>query len=150
MDGMITKGDLDKNSSDSAKVAAGAVHMTDFLKRMSIGLSKFGHWCILMSQVREKIKGQYDKADPNGMISGSGGNAAIHFPDWILEFRRQTISSKILPDPNAKIDSQSNRPLGHMAQVLICKSDNENQGVTVQYPVKYGRVGKSAIWVERE
>jgi len=150
MDGLLPKAELDKTTSDAAKVAAGALMTSDFLKRVSIGMAKFGHMCILISQVRSRIDvNPYAKGDPNNQTNASGGNAALHYPDWILEFQKQNKSDKILEKPNQQI-TPDNKIYGHMAKVLICKSTNETTGQTVKYPIKHGRSDGKSIWIERE
>ena len=150
MDGLLPKAELEKQTSDAAKVAAGALMTSDFLKRISLGMSKFGHLCILISQVRSRIDvNPYAKGDPNNQTNSSGGNAALHYPDWILEFQKQNKSDKILEKPTQQI-TPDNKIYGHLAKVLICKSTNENTGQTVKYPIKHGRIGGRSIWVERE
>lgn len=150
MDGLLPKAELEKNTSDAAKVAAGALMTSDFLKRVSLGMSKFGHMCILISQVRSRIDvNPYAKGDPNNQTNSSGGNAALHYPDWILEFQKQNKSDKILEKPTQQI-TPDNKIYGHMAKVLICKSTNETTGQTVKYPIKHGRKNGKSIWIERE
>lgn len=150
MDGLLPKAELDKTTSDAAKVAAGALMTSDFLKRVSIGMAKFGHMCILISQVRSRIDvNPYAKGDPNNQTSASGGNAALHYPDWILEFQKQNKSDKILEKPNQQI-TPDNKIYGHMAKVLICKSTNETTGQIIKYPIKHGRMNGKSIWIERE
>lgn len=82
MDGLISKGDLDKTTSEAGKVAAGALLTSDFLKRVSLGMSKFGHMCIMTAQQRSKVSiDPYAKKDTNNTTGSSGGNAAMHYPD---------------------------------------------------------------------
>ena len=142
MDGFIPACDIGKSTSDAAKVAAGALLSSDFLKRVSLGMAKFGHQCIMISQVRAKIQGQYDKVDPNARGSSSGPNAVSHYPDWTLEFLRRFKKHLIL-DKNNKI-------IGHICRVEIHKSDNETTGNIVEYPIIYGRKAGKSIWKERE
>ena len=150
MDGLITKEDLEKSSSEARKVAGGALMTSDFLKRISLGMSKFGHMCIMISQVRTNISiNPYAKQDPNNQTNSSGGNAILHYPDWILEFKKQNKSDKILEKPNQQI-TPDNKIYGHNAKVTICKSTNETTGQTVKYPIKHGRLDGKSIWVERE
>lgn len=150
MDGLLPQSELEKRTSDAKKVAAGALMTSDFLKRVSLGMCKFGHMLILISQVRSKIDvNPYAKGDPNNQTNSSGGNAALHYPDWILEFQKQFKSDKILEKPSEQI-SMNNKVLGHEAKVLICKSTNESTGNTVRYPIKHGRTDGKSIWVERE
>ena len=150
MDGMIAKDDLDKSTHEARKVAAGALITSDFLKRVSLGMSKFGHMCIMISQVRAAIKAsQYTKNDPNNQTNSSGGNAILHYPDWILEFKKRKQADLFLQDSGATL-SLTNKPIGHIATVQILKSTNETTGQTVQYPIKYGRTNGRSIWVEKE
>ena len=150
MDGLITKEDLEKGSSDARKVAGGALMTSDFLKRISLGMSKFGHMCIMISQVRSSINvNPYAKQDPNNQTNSSGGNAILHYPDWILEFKKQNKGDKILEKPNEQITPE-NKIYGHNAKVLILKSTNESTGQTVSYPIKHGRMDGKSIWIERE
>ena len=150
MDGLITKEDLEKGSSDARKVAGGALMTSDFLKRVSLGMSKFGHMCIMISQVRSTITtSMYAKQDPNNQTDSSGGNAILHYPDWILQFKKQNKSDKILEKPTEQI-TPDNKIYGHNAKVLILKSTNEATGQIVTYPIKHGRKNGRSIWLERE
>ncbi len=150
MDGLITKEDLEKSSSEARKVAGGALMTSDFLKRISLGMSKFGHMCIMISQVRTNINlNPYAKQDPNNQTNSSGGNAILHYPDWILEFKKQNKGDKILEKPNQQI-THDNKIFGHNAKVVICKSTNETTGQIVTYPIKHGRINGRSIWIERE
>ena len=150
MDGLITKEDLEKGSSDARKVAGGALMTSDFLKRVSLGMSKFGHMCIMISQVRSSITtSMYAKQDPNNQTDSSGGNAILHYPDWILQFKKQTKSDKILENPKEQI-TPDNKIYGHNAKVMILKSTNEATGQIVTYPIKHGRKNGRSIWLERE
>jgi RecA/RadA recombinase len=102
VDGLITKGDLDKTFEDSNKVAGGAVIAANFMKRMSIALAKRGHMAVFVSQVRADIKlDPYTKA-PIRQTSATGGNALLHFANWILEFEPRFNGDLILQDANNK------------------------------------------------
>ena len=150
VDGLITKGDLDKNFEDSNKVAGGAVIAANFMKRLSIGLAKRGHIAVFISQVRADIKlDPYSKA-PIRQTSATGGNALLHFANWILEFESRNKGDIILKNPTEKIDLINNPPVGHFAKVTVKKSPNEKTNLTIPYPIKYGRTNGSSIWVEKE
>jgi len=150
MDGLITKEDLEKGSSDARKVAGGALMTSDFLKRISLGMSKFGHMCIMISQIRSSITtSMYAKQDPNNQTDSSGGNAILHYPDWILQFKKQNKGDKILEKPTEQI-TPDNKIYGHNAKVMILKSTNEATGQLVTYPIKHGRKNGRSIWLERE
>lgn len=151
VDGLITKGDLDKTFEDSNKVAGGAVIAANFMKRMSIALAKRGHIAVFVSQVRADIKlDPYTKA-PIRQTSATGGNALLHFANWILEFEPRFNGDLILQDPNSKkIDLDKNPVIGHWAKVTVKKSPNEKTNLQIPYPIRYGRKNGTSIWVEKE
>lgn len=153
VDGLLSKNDEEKSFEDSNKVAGGAVIAANFMKRMSIALAKRGHMAIFVSQVRADIKlDPYSKA-PIRQTSATGGNALLHFANWILEFlpRFPNAEDLILKDPkNKKIDVDKNPALGHWAKVMIKKSPNEKTNLTLRYPICYGRTGGKSIWIEKE
>lgn len=150
MDGLIPESALKKSTADAAKIAAGATMTSDFLKRTNLGLAKRGHQCIMMGQVRAEIKDQYAPKDRNKLGGASGGNAAVHFPDWVFEFMRPSQKGDwILPDPE-KPPGVDNKPLGRMAKVKFWKSTNDTTGMVISYPIRFGRSGKASIWTERE
>jgi RecA/RadA recombinase len=151
VDGLITKGDLDKTFEDSNKVAGGAVIAANFMKRMSIALAKRGHMAVFVSQVRADIKlDPYSKA-PIRQTSATGGNALLHFANWILEFEPRFNGDLILQDANnKKIDLEKNPAIGHWAKVTVKKSPNEKTNLQIPYPIRYGRKNGTSIWVEKE
>ncbi len=151
VDGLLSKNDEDKTFEDSNKVAGGAVIAANFMKRMSIALAKRGHMAIFVSQVRADIKlDPYSKA-PIRQTSATGGNALLHFANWILEFEPRYSGDIILKNPSVKkMDAVKNPPVGHWAKVTVKKSPNEKTTLQEKYPILYGRKGGTSIWVEWE
>jgi RecA/RadA recombinase len=151
VDGLISQVDIDKSFYDSNKVAGGAVIAANFMKRMSISLAKRGHMAIFISQVRADIKlDPYSKA-PIRQTSATGGNALLHFANYIIEFEPRFRSDMILQDPTKKQpDPKTNPIIGHWAKATIKKSPNEKTNNTIPYPIRYGRTGGKSIWVEKE
>jgi len=150
VDGLIRKGDLDKTFEESQKVAGGAVIAADLMKRMSIALQKRGHIAVFISQVRADIKlDPYSKA-PIRQTTATGGNALLHFANWIFEFDARFKGDLILEDPNASYDEQKNPYLGHFVKIVVKKSPNERTNCTIRYPIKYGRKNGTSNWVEKE
>ena len=149
VDGLISKGDLDKTLEESNKVAGGAVIASNMMKRISIALAKRGHMAIFTSQVRADIKlDPYTKA-PIRQISGTGGNALLHFANWILEFEPRFNKDMILKNPKAKW-GPDNPPVGHTAKVIVKKSPNEKTNLVISYPIRYGQKNGNSIWRTKE
>ncbi len=150
VDGLIAKGDIDKPFVDSKKVAGGAVIASDFMKRVSIALAKRGHMAIFVSQVRADIKlDPYSKA-PIRQTSATGGNALLHFANFILEFEPCFKTDQILQKPNEKYDQEKNKIIGRYAKITVKKSPNEKTNSILSYPIIYGRKGGKSIWIEKE
>ena len=141
MDALISRNDLSKGFDDSAKVAAGAVLTSNFLKRIMLPVSTFGHICGLISQVRSNVQiNPYAKTDPK-LTNSSGGNALQHYADWIFEFQPRYKSDQIL---------EKDKIIGHWAKILLRKTTNEKDGVEVTYPIKHGRKDGKSVWLEYE
>jgi RecA/RadA recombinase len=151
VDGLITKGDLDKTFEDSNKVAGGAVIAANFMKRLSIALAKRGHLAVFISQVRADIKlDPYSKA-PIRQTTATGGNALLHFANWILEFEPRYKGDLILKNSSDnKIDIKDNPVIGHFAKVTVKKSPIEKTNLTISYPIRYGRTNGTSVWIEKE
>jgi RecA/RadA recombinase len=142
MDAMVPKKDMDRSFEDSDKVAGGSVLSSNFLKKMALGIATKGHICFMISQVRSKVSiNQYEKTDPK-LTNASGGNALLHYSDWILEFQPRWGRDMIPP--------KEKKPDGHWCRVIFRKSANEKTGTEVRYPIKYGRTGGRSIWTEYE
>ena len=89
MDSLIPSGDIDRSYAEATKVAGGAVLSSNFLKRMALPISTRGHICFMISQVRSTVSvNPYEKGDPK-LTNATGGNALLHFSDWIFEFQKR-------------------------------------------------------------
>ena len=93
----------------------------------------------MISQVRATVKiNPYEKGDPK-VTNASGGNAMLHYSDWILEFQPRWVKDLITTQPNGKGDM-----LGHWCKIIFRKTPNEKTGTLVRYPIRYGQQdGKS-------
>ena len=151
VDGLILKNDCGKEFSEGTKVAGGAKLAGEFMQRMSIALAKRGHMAIFISQVRANIQiDPYSKA-PIRQTSATGGNALLHFANWIIEFEPRFAKDVILQNPSIKkMDAKNNPAIGHFAKAIIRKSPNEKTNNAIIYPIRYGRKKGSSIWIEKE
>jgi RecA/RadA recombinase len=151
VDGLVTKNDKEKTFSEATKVAGGAVISSMLMKKISLALSKRGHMAIFISQVRSDIKlDPYAANKEVRQTSATGGNALLHFANWILEFEPRYNKDLILEKPNEKYDPVKNKIIGHNVKIAIKKSTNETTNSKVQYPIKYGRKDGSSVWREYE
>ena len=145
MDALVPRGDLEKGADEALKVAGGSLLSSDFLRRMALGLASRGHICYMISQVRSKVTiNPYEKTDPR-LTNASGGNAILHYSDWILEFQPRWSKDLITSGPKGKEDR-----LGHWCKIIFRKSSNEKTGVEVRYPIKYRAQSGKSVWVEKE
>lgn len=145
MDALVPRNDLDKPFEEANKVAGGSLLSSDFLRKMALGLSSKGHICIMVSQVRSTVTiNPYAKTDPK-ITNASGGNALLHYSDWILEFQQRYKADLILGKTGVKEE-----PTGHFCKILFRKTPNEKTNKEVKYPIKYGRKNGQSIWIEQE
>lgn len=143
LDSLVPRNDLEKGAEEADRTAGGALLTSNFLRKMANYFSCKGHICVMISQVRSTIKiNPYEKGDPK-VTNASGGNAALHYSDWILEFQQRYMKDLIL-------DSDGKTPIGHWCKVLFRKTPNEKTGIEVKYPIKYGRNNGNSIWIEYE
>lgn len=145
-DAMLPIGDLEKGPEEANKVSGGALLSSDMLRRMANKFIAFGHVCIIISQKRDQVAiDKYQAAKNPRVTNASGGNALLHYSDWILEFQYRHHGDLITTLPNNKGDI-----LGHNCKVVFRKSPNEKTYVLVEYPIRYGRDNGRSVWVERE
>ena len=145
MDALIPRGDLEKGSDDAVKVAGGSLISSAFLKRMALGLATRGHICFMISQVRSKVSiNPYVKEDPK-LTNASGGNALLHYSDWILEFQERYNKDRIMQG-----SGKEEKAVGHWCNIIFRKTPNEKTGVRVKYPIKYRAEDGESVWVEYE
>lgn len=156
LDGLILKADLAKDfdGGDHVKVAGPNVLTKRLMKQTSLPISEHGHMMIVISQIIGKITGKYDSPDQLN-VGGGGGNAAIHFANWILEFLPRFGKHMILSEGKSVVtEFDKNNILGHNCRVRIAKSENETSNLIVEYPIKYGRTKAGekigSIWNEME
>ena len=150
MDALILRDDFKKDLSEASKVSGGATLSSTFMKKVALAMTKFGHTAILISQVRENIVIDPYAKRPVKQTSASGGNALLHYANFILEFEARFQKDLILEKPAERPDIKKNKILGHYAKVSIKKSPNEKTNLTIQYPIKYGRTEGNSIWKEYE
>jgi RecA/RadA recombinase len=150
MDGLKVKADEGKQFDEATKVAGSPLLTKRFLTDLSLEVNIKGHMGILISQVVAEIKiDPYSRTPPRDGSFG-GGNALSHYVNWAIEFNKFHQGDLILNNSSGKINDGKTKVLGHWCKVRICKSLNEKNYVVVQYPVKHGVKGKSAVWVEYE
>jgi RecA/RadA recombinase len=150
MDTMGKRADLAKTYEDAAQVAGGAVITSVFFKKTGVALAKRGHIMWFISQVRDFIKvttgggGGAPTAPRQG--NSSGGHAVEHAGDWVLEFMPRWKDDVI----RENADDDNSKPVGHYCKIRIVKSNNEKYTTVIRYPIKYGRINATSVWVERE
>ena len=141
MDALVPKGDVEKKADEAVKVAGGSLLSSYFLKSMALAFASGGHICFMISQVRSTLKlNPYEKGDAK-VTNASGGNAILHYSDWILEFQERYKKDIIF-------DKDGKTPMGHWCKIVFRKTSNEKTGVQVDYPIKYKQTGGKSVWTE--
>ena len=157
MDGLVLKEDADKDFEGENRKVAGVPLLTKQLfARLSLPIHVEKHMMLVMSQKSSHIPAQYEKLDQL-KLGASGGNAAIHFCDYIFTFLPKAGKKHYLAKEGQKVDLNADKfnVIGHIARIEVSKSENETTGMIIEYPVLHGKRGKDGreagrIWTERE
>jgi len=150
IDGLKPQNSFEKTYQESAQVAGGAVIASTLMSRIAIPLTKKGNIAIFISQVRADIKlDPYSANKEVRQTSATGGNALLHYANFIIQFEPRYKSNRIMVDAK-KPQSMLNRDLGHYAKAIIKKSDNDKMEYTVEWPICYSKKTGSAVWIEKE
>lgn len=150
VDALCRQNDYEKPFIDSEQVAGGALITSVFLKKMVLPIMKLNHMMILTSQVRVEVAANPYAARGGPKTKQAGGNAIKHYANFILEFQDRYTSDIIFENPSASKLEDKGNPIGHFCKIIFRKSVNEKTGAQVRYPIKYGRVNGTSVWVERE
>lgn len=150
VDGLILRDDAAKEITEANRVAGVPMLAKKMLQSLSLGMFKYGHLMILISQVTAEIKlDPYSKGTNRGG-NFSGGNSLLHGSDVIIQYEGSYNGDFILDDKNGRFNDGKTKPIGQNVRVTLVKSIKEATKKTlITYPVKYGRK-PSGIWVERE
>lgn len=152
IDNLILSDDAKKEITDNNMVAGAPKLSKKMMQNLGLGMFKFGHLMILVSQVTAAIKTDMYERTPNRGGDFSGGNSLLHASDWILEFQKTFRGDYIYDTPNGEWskDNPSAKTIGKYAKVQIMKSSLEaSRYHIVKYPIKFGRK-PSGIWLEKE
>tara|TARA_R100000808_G_scaffold4105_1_gene13639 strand:+ start:2670 stop:3773 length:1104 start_codon:yes stop_codon:yes gene_type:complete len=150
VDALCRQNDYDKPFVDSEQVAGGALITSVFLKKMVLPIMKLNHMMILTSQVRVEVAANPYAARGGPKTKQAGGNAIKHYANFILEFQERYNSDIMFENPSAtKLEDKGN-PVGHFCKIVFRKSVNEKTGAAIRYPIKYGRINGTSVWLERE
>lgn len=150
IDGLILKDDKIKDIDQNSKVAGTPMLSKKMLQSLSLGMFKYGHMMLLISQVTAEIKIDPYSKTPNRGGTFSGGNSLLHGADWILEYGCTYNSDYILDNPNGKLNDGKSKTIGKWTRVTIQKSALEtSRKQMISYPIKFGRK-PSGIWLEYE
>ncbi len=150
IDGLIRREDLDRPPEDSAKVCGPQVLSKKMMQSLSIGMFKFGHLMLLVSQITAAPKiNQYEKVTDRGG-EFSGGNSLLHSADFIISYEKSYSGDYILDNPSGKLNDGKSKPIGKFAKIILDKSAIESsKKQKIQYPIKFGRK-PSGVWLEYE
>lgn len=150
LDSLNLKNDMLKNIEEGNKIAGAPLLTKQMFQKIGLAMTERGHLKFFIGQRSADIKiDPYSKVAPR-QTTGSGGNAAAHFANEVLELEEWYAGSRILENPKEKPDPATNRVLGHVLKITLRKSSKEKRFTTVEIPIRYGQVGGNSIWRERE
>jgi hypothetical protein len=157
VDNMIKKDDMAKALDQASQVSGGANITSLFLKKVGLALCKRGHIAIFISQIRDTISiGPYAPPPQPRQGKSSGGHSLEHNSNTVVDFLHRQEKDIIREgsvgdgkEESEKFDAKA-KIIGHWCKIKLIKTDNERNGITERYPIKYGRTGGKSIWREHE
>lgn len=149
IDMLILQSDLEKTVTDGKK-PAGINYITKELFRKIQGyIENYNGLLIAITQYAATFKmDTYSKAPPQ-MMEGNQTNALNHMCSNALYYRPRFNGDYILENQEERPDALKNKILGVVAKVEIKKSTTDQSNITLEIPIKKGRVG-NAVWLEKE
>jgi hypothetical protein len=150
IDGLQLRDDKSKDVTEANKVAGTPALSKKMLQSLSLGMFKYGHIMILISQVTAEIK--LDKYSPSLNRGGqfSGGNSLLHASDYILEYQQTWPGDYLFDKPGGKLNDGSSKTIGKYCKIILQKSAQEtSRKQLIRVPIKFGRK-PSGIWLEYE
>lgn len=146
MDGLSPDADLLKTLDQNDRVAGAPALTKRFLQKMGNDIGVRGHIALLLSQFSSNIDiSQYTGTQDKRSKFGGGGWAAGHWANYVFEFKDAS-SGEIIKEVKDQPPGPKNKILGKTVTVKFLKTPNETTGITIQYPIQYGVVGRSSIW----
>lgn len=150
IDGLQLRDDKAKDITDNNRVAGAPSLSKKMLQSLSLGMFKYGHLMVLLSQVTSEIKLDPRIKTANRGGSFSGGNSLLHASDYIFEFQTSYNGDYIMNPPSGKLNDGKSKSVGKHCTVILQKSALEvSRRKMIKYPIKFGR-RPSGIWLEYE
>lgn len=146
LDALVRLEDLEKDYSESHKIAGVPFLSKTFCRTTSLPITKGNHLLLLTGQTVSNIGGS-----PHGPKTvGSGGKAVKFFSTTRMEVKPVWTDTIIWENPNGTAIKDKGKRLGHYFQVEIKKAIAEKAGEQIQVPIKHGAAPGQAIWKEVE
>jgi len=153
LDGLNLREDLAKSFIDgeNARVCGSPTITKRLFRRLSLAISELCHLFITISQIAASIPAKFDPREQL-VVGGGGGNASIHFSSFSLKFLPHYKGDMITSDGKAStMESGANNNVGHWAKVKLDKTENENTGTIISYPIRYAtETDPGGVWTEKE
>jgi RecA/RadA recombinase len=149
VDMLMLNSDLKKDIGDSRK-PAGINYLTkELFRRVAHYVQHFNGLMIMITQYAATFKLDTYAKDAPQLMEGNQTNALNHQVSYGLYYRPRLNYHYIKEDEKEKPDPIKNKILGVNAMVDIRKSATDETNITVEVPIKRGRIG-NAIWTEKE
>ena len=141
LDQLILRRDLvEKEIQDGMKVAGIPLMTKLFYRRLGLKINKYNCLMILISQASAFIDANsYGPKAPPRPVNASGGAAAAHCMDVIIEYTPRYNKHLILEDNEKPPDMVKNKILGHKCPIIIRKSTNETDSLSCEINIKHGQ-----------
>lgn len=149
VDMLTLKSNFEKGMTEGRK-PAGVNYLTkELFRRVCPFVENYNGLLIMITQYSATFQlDPYSKAPPQ-MMEGNQTNALNHQASYGFYYRPRFNGDFILNKEKERPDPVTNPILGVVAKVEIKKSASDQSGITLEIPIKRGKVG-NCVWTEKE
>lgn len=149
VDMLKLKDSADKKIGEGKKPAGVNWLTKEMFRQLGQEIQAFNSLLIMITQYADTFKLDPYAPETPHLMGGNNTHALNHQASYAFYYRPRAKSHYILEHEGEKPDLVKNKILGVNAMIDIKKSATDETGVTIEVPIKKGKVG-NCIWTEKE
>lgn len=147
---MLRLAGSDEKDIGESKKPAGVNWLTkEMFRQIGQEIQAYNSLLIMITQYSATFSLDPYSKEPPQIMEGNNTHALNHQVSYAFYYRNRNRKDYILQDDNSPPHPVTNKIIGVKAKIDIRKSATDQTGITIEIPIKKGRVGNS-IWIEKE
>lgn len=139
----------DKKIGENKKPAGVNWLTKEMFRQIGQEIQGYNAFLIMITQYAAVFKLDTYSPDAPHMMEGNNTHALNHQVSYAFYYRPRYKKDFILEDQDEKPDPIKNKILGVNAVIDIKKSASDETGISLEIPIKKGKVG-NCVWIEKE